>query len=52
MHIHLEDDPDQMEENTVRVTTLNELVSNLLSTFISEMQHFILLPFKAGHLCP
>jgi len=35
-------------EKSGRVTTLNELVDNLMSAFILEIC-FILLPFKARH---
>jgi len=37
------------QEKTGRVTTLNELVHNLMSAFILEILCFILLPFKARH---
>jgi hypothetical protein len=37
-----------MKQKKLGVTTLNELVHNLVSVFILEIC-FILLPFKAGH---
>jgi hypothetical protein len=43
MHMHLEHGLDQTER-IGSVTALNELEHNLISTFISEIKCFILLP--------
>jgi hypothetical protein len=38
--MHLQDDSDQEEKENVRVTTLNELMQNLMPAFISEIYFF------------